>query len=1179
MSAPAFDPRGAALDGVQLIEASAGTGKTWTICALVLRLLVERRLTVDRILVVTFTNAATAELRERVRGRIAELRDHLRDGAPADELVGAVAERARALWDTPAALVAHLDLALHGFDEAAISTIHGFCQRALTGAPFTARVAASLELLDDDGELRRGVVHDFWRTHVAGADVQLATLMRGLKDTPERFDALLARRVGQPLARHVWPEGLDAPDDDHGPAIAVAHARARALWLAQRAEVLAVIEAAVAAKALHGGTYKPAGVAEAVADWDRLLAADAPALAAAAEGRAALLAASRLAEKTNKKATPPAHAFFDAAEALLAARAAAGAALRRARLRLLRRLLDEGPALLRERKRALRAVAFDDLLSDLWQRLVGAPLPGYAQALRAHYPAMLIDEFQDTDPQQYAIFSALHGADPAAGPLFLVGDPKQAIYRFRHADLHAYLAARRGAGAVHTLLGNQRSDALLIDALNVLFTANPRVFLLDGLDYPVVRPGAKPRKAFVDASGSPAQPLQLWTLPHGDDGQPLPKPEARRQAVAATAAEVARLLAAGRRGEVTIAGRPLEGGDIAVLVRTHRDGRQVRAALGAAGVASVEHAQDSVLASPEAEELERVLAAVLEPERWALVRGALATSLLAVDAAALLAIDEASDAAAALRGRLEALRDLWRERGVAMLLRRWLREEGVSTRLLARPDGERRMTNLLHLAELLHRASEDHPGMEPLLRWLQVERRAAAQGGGGEERQLRLESDRHLVQIVTVHKSKGLEYPIVFCPLLWDGGRRPEAALPGIALHDARGASVVDFRAEAGDGFDDAAPKAAVAAEVEAEAMRLLYVALTRAEHRCVLVAGGYTSRGTASECLDAALNRLTGGRADDPAGLLARWAGLAASSPQAIAIATLAQPGRAHSREESAAGARIVARSAPRVPPAWRIASFSSLNAGTAIERASADRDLHVAVTAPGTAPPPDLADDDILRFPRGPLAGEVLHALLERVDFTDPSGWPASAASLVRERCSALGVAPTAQAGLVAQMVRMLGDVLATELRSPSGRCFRLAQVPWARRLVENEFHLGREAAGALGVPAGYLTGFIDLVFEHAGELFIVDWKSNHLGWFPQDYDADRLAMVVREQGYDRQAAIYARAVESLCARRPGVRFGGAFCVFLRGTRPAWLDRPGTSPGVNWFTVGNPGIGPISK
>jgi exodeoxyribonuclease V beta subunit len=1175
MTAAAFDPRNAALDGVQLIEASAGTGKTWTICALVLRLLVERRLTVDRILVVTFTNAATTELRERVRSRIVELRDHLRDGVPADELVGAVAERAHGVWDDPAALVAHLDLALHGFDEAAISTIHGFCQRALTGAPFTARVAASLELLDDDGELRRAVVHDFWRTQVTATDAEGAALLRAEGDTPERFDALLARRVAQPLARQIWPDDIDAPDEDHGPAIAAAHAQARALWRAQRDDAVAAVQAALAAKALNGSVYKAAAVAGAGADWDRLLAADTPAFAAVAEGRAALLASSRLAAKTNKNATPPAHAFFDAADALLAARAAACRGLRRARLRLVRRLLDEGPKRLRERKRGLRVVAFDDLLGDLWQRLVGAPLPGFAQALRARYPAMLIDEFQDTDPLQYAIFSALHAADAAAGPLFLVGDPKQAIYRFRHADLHAYLAARRAADAVHTLLGNQRSDPLLIAAMNALFTANPRVFRLDGLDYPVVQVGAKPRKPFVDASGSPPQPLQLWTLPPGDDGRPLPKPDARRCAVAATAGEIARLLAAGRRGEITIDGHALEGGDIAVLVRSHRDGRQVRAALGEVGVACVEHAQRSVLASSEAEEIERVLAAVLEPERWALVRGALATSLLAVDAAALLALDEEGDAAQTLRQRLSALRDLWRERGVAMLLRRWLREEGVSARLLARPDGERRMTNLLHLAELLHRAAEEHPGMEPLLRWLQAERRAAAEGSGGEERQLRLESDRHLVQIVTVHRSKGLEYPIVFCPLLWDGGRRPEAALPGIALHDEAGEAVVDFRAAGDEDFDDQPLKAAVAAEVAAEAMRLLYVALTRAEHRCVLVTGLYRSRGQAGESLRSALNRLAGAGDDalapTPELLEAAWQRIAQAAPAGavrggLPSAPLSARGVAAMAE---APSHIAHRLPPRIPAAWRIASFSSLAATAGAEHPAVDHDLRAAL-GPAAAPAPDdLPEDDILRFPRGALAGEVLHALLERVDFGDRSGWPAAAAAVLREQGAALGVAPAAHAGLARQMLTMLGDVVAVELRSPSGARFRLADVPMARRLVECEFHLGTAAAGRLGVAAGYLTGFIDLVVEHAGELFVVDWKSNHLGWTAADYGGERLQAVVEAQGYDRQLAIYAQAVGALLARRPGVRFGGACCVFLRGMRPVGADTTGAPPGVNWFTA----------
>ncbi len=1172
-----FDPLQCPLTGVQLVEASAGTGKTWNICALVLRLLVEQRLPIDRILVVTFTNAAAAELRERIRSRIVELRDHLRDDAAADVLIVAIAARGRA-GPAPETLGAHLDHALQSFDEAAVPTIHAFSQRALAGAPFTARIAPVLELLEDDGELRRGVVHDFWRRHVVAGSAALAAHLVAARDSPQRLDELLRRQLGQPLARQLWPADIDDAVPDPGAEIGAAHDAASARWVEARDAVIDLLHHAL--PALKGSIYKAKSVDAAVAAWDTLLASATPALAGADPDKAELLTATRLADGTKKNRVTPAHPFFAAAERLLAARAVQRNGLERQRLRLIRDLLREAPEALREARRERRVAAYDDLLWNLWTRLVAGPLPGLAPTLRARYPAMLIDEFQDTDALQFDIFMALHrgGGD---GPLFLVGDPKQAIYRFRHADLHAYLAARAQADATHTLTDNQRSDPGLIDALNGLFGANPGAFVLPGLHHRAVAFGAKPRPAWLDASGGAGAPLTLWQLPRGDDGLPLHKAEAQQRAVAAAAAEIARLLSAAQRREVTIGGRPLAGGDIAVLVRTHQQGRAVRQALQALGVASVEHSQTSVWASAETEELERCLAAILAPSDAGLLRAALATSLMGFDATALLAFDADAAEADALLGRLVDYRNLWRDRGIGMMLRRWMVGEQVTARLLAEPAGERRLTNLLHLADLLHRQASDGASPELLLRHLQAARRDALGGsGGGDDAQLRLESDRHLVQIVTLHRSKGLEYGVVFCPLLWVGASLHRRSLPGVVAHDPEGTLVVDF----GDDAATATRRADRAREDAAEAVRLLYVALTRAVHRCVLVVGSYTASRSDKVGGRAALNWLAGGagtRFDDwmaaPRGADAvaqDWAELAARHARVIDLLRLPTAPGVGVAAPMLVPAQIVARRVLRpAPRGWRIGSFSALQHGAAADAPSADHDLRV-VDAADAARPAVLEADDILRFPGGPVAGTCLHAVLERVDFGDAAAWPAVVDAVLAEQAAALGIDAAERPAHSRQVLRMLRDLLHTPLPVGTTRPLRLALLPGTRRIAELEFHFpvhGLDPAAlqrvlaSPGPPAlrlafapldGYLTGRIDLVCEHDGRVFVLDWKFNRLGDSAREYGAAPLAAAIAEHGYRLQALLYGVAVRRwlrACGRSDG-DYGGALILFARGVRPDW-------------------------
>ncbi len=1227
--AGALDVFDCPLDGISLIEASAGTGKTWNLCGLYLRLLLERGLEVQRILVVTFTKAATAELHERIRMRIVDTLARLRGTGPpvrdqfVDGLLDALRRRCPLQDGQMAAL---LDRALQTFDEASIFTIHAFCQRALGDAPFTAGVPMALELLADDSTLRMQVVHDFWRRRIAGAALPAALVNHLIErgDTPERHAALLKRRLAKPLSTLRWPAALDDPTRHTAPArpdvdssaVEDAFTQARELWQRERTEILACI--AEALPRLNGNSYKSTTVDASAKLWDGLFEGARPlanAARIAGPGHLALLAADMLAAKTKKNQAPPGqHAFFGLAQRLLDQREQSLQALELARLRLLRDLLRDGPAALRDAKREQRVISFDDMLLNLYERLSGDTGRGLAAALRARFPAALIDEFQDTDPLQFAIFQAIHG--DGACPLFLVGDPKQAIYSFRHADLHTYLLARRHAATAYTLNDNQRSTAPLIDALNAVFAHNPRAFMLPGLDYPPVRCGSKPRPPFDDRS-EPRAALQLWSLPVRDDGHPAMKSRAQQNAGEACAGEIVRLLHSAREGAITLDGRPLAAGDIAVLVRTHAQGHAMRDALARRGVGSVELSQASLFASPDAQELERVLAAVLDPAREPVLRAALATSMMGLDAAALDALGADDRGLLDTVVRFAAYRDVWLERGVGVMLRQLMQAESVNPRLLARPDGERRLTNLMHLAECLHDAAQTLPAPQALLRWLQAQR---TQDRKDDESQLRLESDRNLVQIVTIHRSKGLEYPVVFCPFLWDGVQtRAHARADGVEYHDADGQAVFDLRSDDEIGKDG---RAAIAAQLQleraAESLRLIYVALTRAVHRCYLVVGPYTVKTGQTESVRqgcrALLNWLVAGAGLSPEAWLendltparieAAWAALAAAHGAAIALSPLPPASGTVLAPHGIGADDLTARAAPaHIPRGWRIGSYSSLAYGARNEGAAVDHDLRVevlpsglevagdaasdevAAAMPATAgavPDAEVGEDDILRFPRGPAAGDCLHAVFERIDFTAPDGWPAIIDKVLRSQPPAPASAEVA-AGWPAMVSNMVADVLHTPLTDG----LMLAAVPPAQCLVELEFTfpVHRLAAAPLAallrahgypVPAlafgaleGYLRGYIDLVFEHGGRFHILDWKSNHLGHTVADYASGPVARAMDEHGYHLQYLLYTVALhrhlqQTLPGYRYELHFGGVLYLFVRGVRPRWRAADGAPAGV---------------
>ena len=1197
------------LTGTHLIEASAGTGKTWTLCALYVRLLLERGLRVEQLLVVTFTQAATAELRVRIRSRLLQLRQVFNgDHTESDSFIRAWMQRLDA---QPAPVrqqaIARLELALASFDEAAIHTIHGFCRRALMDRPLASQQPWQQELQQDDTPLLTEVAYTVWRELTAPlpAGGLLASELMRHGDSPEQWMRLLKDQQPRLLALQIWPEALPNSQD---PATAqvyqwlqASHQELKALWSQRGAQLLALLESVREAGHFKGNIVKPHTLAAVKRAWDVVVSAPAEFAfsAKASDIKACSLLSTQGLQSALKKqaqAQIPHDPLLQAVDAWLEATTRAQHLARLLRLGLMQRFVEEGLTRLPALKRQRRVQSFDDLLTSLYLQLRGPSGHSLRDALRQRYPAALIDEFQDTDPLQWSSLSTLF--DHAAGSLFLLGDPKQAIYSFRNADLHTYLSARSRVSHTHTLRDNQRADSSLIEALNALFAQRPDTFILPGLTCPAAHLGQRARESFCD-EGQGATGLHLWWLAPTHDPQLIPtRVQAQQAASEATAADIAALLQRAALGQVRVGQRALHASEVAVLVRTHQEGSQVRAALAARGIAAVELSRMSVFHTPDALHLSVLLRCVAQPRSWPRALSLLGTPWMGLSAAQVLRARHDPVMAQDWAYRLQKYEELWRRFGVAYLLRRFIESEGVAARLLSQPDGQRRLTNVLHLLELCHEAQQHHRTPEALLKWLEDQRQDHATR---EELQQRLESDQHLVQIVTIHKSKGLEYPVVYCPFLWMPTSAQRSGITGHHYHNEHGQQCIDFRSAADEGFDENDVKHRVQEELRAEQMRLIYVALTRAQHRCVVVTGLYrtshTSKNIASASTEAVLHHLVAGSGGHHVGPTAphpiesAWQSWARHNASHVTWQPLPQPGQAHPLTVTASQVPTVlqAQPAPHIPAPWRMSSYSAwVRDGWAVDT-DADHDLLVppatdtlsnndAIVAPSVSAqslnsPQNVAPEDILHFPQGPQAGEWLHGLLEEADLSAPHTW----GELIRTQ------------GLSQQpgVMQLLHDLSHTPLPVGARTPLLLGQLASRQRRCEMEFmlpsqgiqaHQVAQCLSAMGHPAagltfatlqGYLRGFIDMVFEHEGRYFVLDWKSNHLGWSAAHYARPNLEQAMQREGYHLQALIYSVAVHRLLQRRlehyePNTHWGGVVYLFIRGVRPSWHDTQGQATGV---------------
>ncbi|MFW9616930.1 exodeoxyribonuclease V subunit beta [Aquabacterium sp.] len=1185
--------------GSRLIEASAGTGKTWTIAALYVRLVLghggadgfSRPLLPADILVMTFTRAATRELSDRIRARLIEAARCFR-GEPQDggydpmlqDLLASYpdeAERSQAAW--------RLSLAAEGMDEASVHTIDAWCQRMLREHAFDSGCLFEETLEPDAQTLLVEAAQDYWRQHCYPlSEAQLTEVLKiwsGVDELVSDVFRLHEQVVGEDIG---------------GGPLSELVAKQQAL----RARHLADLKEGWAARADAMLLWLDGQTAPKSCDWDRRkLSANnyrgwLATLRAWAEQ--ADLDVLDLTEAACHRLTPEGlmEAFkgdlsslrlpddFDAFERLLAdlgnlpkisvpVRLHAAACVGRRLAQL---------------KQQAGTFGFADMLHRLDAALSGPHGHRLRERVLAQYPVALLDEFQDTSPLQYRIFDQIYrtATNDAESALLLIGDPKQSIYGFRGADIHSYMAARQATEGRHYVLDtNFRSTNALVAAVNAWFVqaeqregAGAFLFREPGQASSVLPFEPVKAKGRTEVLAHAEGVLPAITVVHALHTVQSAKNWLRPYA-AMCAEQIVQWLNDETLGfvEQGVMQRRLRPADIAVLVRDRNEAEAVRRQLTRRGVASVYLSdKDSVFWSDEAQDLLFWLRAVASPMDVRLARAALATRMvgLSLDELGWLAAnDEAFDA------RSETLRELhavWQNQGVLTMLRHTLHKLDLPARWLAETGGERKLTNYLHLAELLQNASTQLEGEQALVRWLVAQMEEG--GASGEEQVVRLESDADLVKVVTVHKSKGLEYPVVCLPFASSYKPIDPARTSFVNLLDEQGTRrlVLDL--------SDPAVRAQADQDRLREDLRLFYVALTRARHLMWLgmPAIGKSGAEVCSNHLSASGYLLGGAEQVAPAAMLARLEALAQAHAQIVLQALPSEIGQTTlTRHDEALPLVAPSVYAAAFDRRWTIASFSALVRALGQLQASpaavgtvrpADDEWPAAEGDEGLVARPEAADvveasaqpPAWHRFTKGAVAGNFLHDQLEwlsgeRFDLSRPD-----TQERLRRQCERAG-----RLDQFDDVLSWLQQVASTPLGGVGTSLQALSHV-----LPEMEFWLPAQRLSAQVIDAlcqthllqgrtrpalperelhGMLMGFADLVFEHEGRYWVLDYKSNHLGDRGAAYTHAAMEEAMAAHRYEVQAAIYMLALHRLLrvrlgdAYEPEQHLGGAVYVFLRG------------------------------
>ncbi len=1140
------------LKGISMIEASAGTGKTYTIAMLVVRLVVEYGVPIEKILVVTFTKAATQELADRIRTRLKQVQNCL-NGKDNDDVnliswCETLRDRTKASEKIAAALL--------NMDMAPIFTIHGFCQRALREHALVAGSVFELEVIPDLSSLQAEIREDFWRSTIYPLSGRIGTVLLGTFSTPE---SLYCSVFNSAISfTRIEPESCSL--HEAVPLFEAEFQKMADCWASERRQLYHRFVTLVTdgkLKKKFNDQFEQwwksvddyfSGRNDTVPchlDWlqEEGFYSQIHGTKVKGEKKDQLVAALALPNAAVS-------AFIAAQEKLILSLRHSFAVF--FQNELMARLTNAG------------AISYDGIIGGVNRALYDKNGDELRQALAEQYEAALIDEFQDTDAQQWQIFDRVFADGNHF--LYLIGDPKQSIYKFRGADINSYFQARQRADRLLTLKTNYRSHPAMVHAVNSLFTEKERPFYYDERHLPFAEVEAAPEKGacYLENDHGLAASLvlcQLCEYPAQNTGKHTGRwggTEAAIRIRSFVVSEMVRILGGGLRFSEkqphgSVRRRPLNPADIAVLVRDNVHAEEYREALAAAQVPAVVASKKSVFTSPEADELFLLLRTVFEPGNHQLLKSCLALPWFGFTADELLAIWQRPEQVAEVQKRFAGYLENWRQGGVMLMLQNLLMREQVYENLGKTGCTERKIANINHLIEIFQQtAAECRYGPLQLLEWLQKKIDKPP-----SEDELRLEKDDEAVHIITMHGAKGLEYPVVFCPYLWyqrAGSRQSDS------LHYFDGDELIlDLGSTLFTKRQDA-----LCFETMAEEMRLLYVAVTRAQYRCYLPWADVKGHsGKTVDSLNSALGYLL---------FLEQTTDFSGQSR--ILQECAMRAGGKHlifSGDEKVetyvasdtAELNLLARknSREKIMPAWRISSYSALSA-TSLHEDAHRKPLRVE---------DDSGSVRFAELPSGAHFGNVVHDLFEHIPFAEFLQ-PEKHASAIEESCQKYGLILSDDQRVL--FVQMLHEVVNTPIGlfpEQSQNRVTLAALAPEKCLREMNFYFHLKEGKTAEINhilkadktvlelikediTGFLVGFIDLVFEYDGRYYIADYKTNNLGNTAADYRGDALFAAMAAHSYGLQLWIYALVLHKYLTNRVPdyeyeCHFGGVYYLFVRG------------------------------
>ncbi len=1162
-----FDVSSLPLTGIHCIEASAGTGKTYSIVFLVLRLIIERAFNINQILVVTFTNAATEEIRGRIQERLSEVLEYLdyKQSIKDPLMTDLIKKIPKGQGDTEF----RLRKAFAGINEAPVCTIHSFCKRVLDELAFESGTIFDADFLENDYSIWYEGISDFWRKKMATASDVEAQWIIGRFSNPEELCELV-RRLCRPDLIDFEPLTDNLGDVSFEKLIEKLN-HIKTLWHESRSEIEDILKNY---KGLDRRSYKNSDVSKSIDALDEYFQSGFLYPLPTGFDR---FTASMLADKTRSGHDTPEHEFFTACEEFKELfKKLPGKFLLEARAEVAR--------FVRNRKLEEGILTFDDLIIQLHRALKGSFGEKLARAIRRRFPVALIDEFQDTDSVQYEIFRRIYDTHENRNVfLCLIGDPKQAIYAFRGADVFAYMKARdaENVDCIWTMDTNWRSDERLIKAINQIFSSNKAPFIYSRIPYINVESAFSSEKTNrewtypeIDGKEPPALIIRFLTKSAAevDPEKKINKGHALDLISGDCASQIARLLRLASEGHVRVNNRPLAPGDIAVLVPTHRCGVAIQDALRQFNIASVTVSQESVFASDEALDFLYILEAVLNASDDRLVRNALATEIMGWTADLINELSRDDRRLEEVQSKFFEYASMWQRSGFLAFFMDFLRNEGVVLRLAELDAGERRLTNLLHLAELIHRADTLSHGMDRTVSWLR--RKIFIDEEEGEEEQLRLESDENLVQILTVHRSKGLEFPVVFCPFLWWENPGGQSGGLGTVYHDPDTFELrFDVEWDDSDMIKELARK-----EHLAENVRLAYVALTRARYLCIMHWGpinGASKSGMSwiffpgkmeeNEVPTSSVNDT------DEDAMLKRLRKISEQSEGTVAVEVISkietEQEKTERRDSDTKCVQLCARTYNRrdeIP--WRVSSYSGLILDT-------ESDLFDYWLEESTSADVEVLEDvldPVFAFPTGARAGRCIHEIFQNIDF--PSSRDVELEKVTVDTLKRYGFDPE-------KWKEGATKIIENTLDTPLGfENLKLRKIEKRDRISEMEFHfrVGRFSIKRLekilksdsffldsldGLASdefqGLMHGYIDLIFRWNNRFYIVDYKTNHLGNRPENYSREALRRAMVTHRYPLQVIVYTVALHrhlKVCFNDYDYdkHLGGVFYLFCRGMTP---------------------------